>query len=86
MPSNPLFCAPGLTIDGPPKLVGKNNNHVVFMVKQSGVRRKAVAYGQGRRAPELKEGHQISLAFTPRMSFLRGRPQVEMDVKDIRLG
>lgn len=84
--ADPLFCAPGVTLDGVPRLVGRNNNHLVFSVVQSGIRRKAVAYGQGRRAADLKDGHRISLAFTPRLSFFHGKPAVDMEVKDIRLG
>lgn len=82
--ANPILAAPDLEIDGEPRLVGKNQNHLIFHVKQSGVRRKAVAYGQGGRATDLKSGRRFTVAFTPRMNIIRGRPFVEMDVKDIR--
>ena len=32
------------------------------------------------------EGRKISLAFTPRLSLFRGTAEVELEVKDIKIG
>ncbi|MBI4881520.1 MAG: single-stranded-DNA-specific exonuclease RecJ [Planctomycetes bacterium] len=81
----PVFAAARLTLDGEARLVGKNKNHLSFAVRQSNVRRKAIAYDMGGLAGELRRSSSFSLAFIPRLNLFRGRADVEMEVKDIHL-
>lgn len=84
--AQPVFAAPDLRLASDPRLVGKNRNHLTFMVQQAGVTRKAIAFGQGERADDLHAEVPFSMAFTPRLNLFRGQAAVELDVKDIRAG
>lgn len=82
--ANPMFAAPDLRIDGAPRVVGKNRNHLSFAVQQGGVRRKAIGYGLAHHADRIGAGRPFSVAFTPRLNLFRGQCDVELDVKDFR--
>lgn len=82
--ANPLFSSPPLEVSGS-KRIGRSLNHLSFTVLQGGVRRRAIAYGLGERASEI-EGRRLSLAFTPRLNLFRGQANIDLEVRDIRMG
>ncbi len=82
--ASPIFVSPGIETDGPPRVVGKNQNHLTFVARQNDVRRKVIGYGLARHAERLRDGGAFSLAFIPRMTLFRGQANVELDLRDIR--
>lgn len=82
--ANPLFSSPPLEVSGS-KRIGRSLNHLSFNVLQGGVRRRAIAYGLGERATEI-EGRRLSLAFTPRLNLFRGQANIDLEVRDIKMG
>lgn len=81
----PVFAADRLELDGPPRVVGKTQNHLSFSVKQSGVTRKAIGFGMSPLAERLRSSGRFALAFTPRLNVFHGRVSVDLEVRDFQL-
>ncbi len=84
----PVFSAGPLALIGKPKIIGRDDNHLTFYVKDSfdpaprGIR--AVAFNKANFYAKLvQNADSFSLAFTPRINSYYGNPIVELVVKDI---
>ncbi len=80
----PMFAVSELVLDAPPRVVGRNANHLSFTVNQHGAKKRAIAYAMANRAAEVGGAGKFALAFTPRLNVFRGRADVDLEVKDIR--
>jgi single-stranded-DNA-specific exonuclease len=96
----PVFMADHVEIVAEPRVVGNGTGHLSLMVRQrqtdgprdlfsdapavSSGTFKAIGFGMGARISEVKRGHQVRLAFTPKISTFRGPAEVELELKDLR--
>ena len=69
-----------------PRIVGRSGTHLQFSVRQEGVYRKAIAFGQGAHADELAEHRRVRLAFEPIINDWNGQRRVELKVIDWKAG
>jgi single-stranded-DNA-specific exonuclease len=79
----PMFCVPGVTVAGPPRVVGKDGRHLQLTVKQGTSMMKCIAFGHAEATTWLKSGSRIDLAGEPMVSDFNGRRSVEFKVKDL---
>ncbi len=81
----PVFVSSNLDLAANPQAVGRNQNHLVFRVRQGATEFKAIAFGRGKDRDELSRAQKVSLAHTPRLNFFNGRTSIELHVKDIKI-
>lgn len=79
----PRFASPVLHLEGEPRAVGKNANHLQFMLTDGRSRMKAIAFNQANQLEQLREQRQCRVAYEPCLNEFNGRISVEMQVKDI---
>jgi single-stranded-DNA-specific exonuclease len=82
----PLFAADGLRLAAPPRLVGRNADHLSLLVRQGDTVLKAVGFGLGKRAASLDraQGAPLAIAFRPFISRWKGEETVELEIHDAR--
>ena len=81
----PKLLATDLTLEGPPKKIGTNEQHLSFRVRQQSIKMRAVAFGMGDRYDELvSAGGICSVVFTPKINEWNGYRSIEMEVIDFR--
>jgi len=81
----PLFVASDLELAAPPQMVGRDQNHLVFHVRQGRSVIKAIAYGQGPTKEIVAQASRLAVVFTPKINFFNGRTSIELEVKDIKV-
>jgi hypothetical protein len=85
--ARPVFLAGGLEIVGEPRLMGSDERHMQFRVRQAGTTLRAVAFGMAERIEELMSGEgRCCLAFTPVINEWQGYRSVELHVVDMQAG
>jgi single-stranded-DNA-specific exonuclease len=77
------FATHDLQLDGEPKLVGRNNDHLSFYVTDGRHRRRAIAFKQKDKYQPLLDSRRCRLAFVPKLNSFNGRTAVELQVLDI---
>ena len=82
----PVFAACGLRLTRPPRRMGAGGRHLSFWVARDGVGFRAVAFGWGDLADDLDDAGACSIAYSPTINDYRGRRDLQLDVKDIKLG
>ena len=81
----PKLLATDLTLEGEPKKIGTNQQHLSFRVRQQSIKMRAVAFGMGDRYDELvSAGGICSVVFTPKINEWNGYRSIEMEVIDFR--
>lgn len=81
--ARPLLCASGVTLAGPPRLIGSDGRHLSMRLRQHEVTLRTVAFGGGEWADELSGLSQpIDVAFRPLINSFRGRRNVELHLVD----
>lgn len=86
--ARPLFCALGVQMKGPPKMLGDSGKHLSMQLTQHGKIMRAVAFGCAEEwMPSLQEHQQrpIDLAFRPVINEYNGFNKVELHLVDWRL-
>lgn len=84
-----VFAALGVSIASPPKLMGRDQSHVSFYVKQGTTSRRVVAFGAGEHFNalcELGRTGTLDIAFRPRRNAFRGEESAELILADFRAG
>lgn len=79
----PRFSSPVLHLEGEPRAVGKNANHLQFMLNDGRSRIKAIGFNQADQLETLRERRQCRIAYEPCLNEFNGRISVEMQVKNI---
>ncbi len=72
-----------LQLDGEPRLVGRNSEHLSFFVTDGRHRRRAIAFKQKDSYQPLLDHRRCRLAFVPKLNTFNGRTSVELQVLDI---
>ena len=81
----PMLCLRGVTVLTA-RPVGKTGDHLSLQLDASGRKTiKAIAFGCGDLAHDLRGGDQIDLAAQPQLNQWNGRTSVELLVKDLTL-
>jgi len=80
----PLLVARNLVVAGQPRRMGRDGRHLSFYARDATDSCRVIAFGQGDRASEI-EGQKVDLVFVPRINAWRGRQEVELNVKDIKV-
>jgi single-stranded-DNA-specific exonuclease len=86
--ARPLFCAVGVKMTGPPKLLGDSGKHLSMQLTQHGSKMRAVGFGNAEEwLPGLEKyaDHPLDLAFRPVINEHRGFLSVEMHLVDWRV-
>jgi single-stranded-DNA-specific exonuclease len=85
----PLFCALGVRLAEPPKLLGESGKHISMQLVQHGRRMRAVGFGHAedwfQPLSDLAPGEPIDLAFRPVINQHGGYKSVEVHLVDWRL-
>ncbi|MBI2414943.1 single-stranded-DNA-specific exonuclease RecJ [candidate division WWE3 bacterium] len=79
----PLFVAQGLGIVGFDK-VGKDGSHLTLQLISEGKVYKAIYFGNGALAGELKLGNTIDIVFAPELNLFKGKEYLNIVIKDIQ--
>jgi single-stranded-DNA-specific exonuclease len=79
----PKFASPVLHLDGEPRAVGKNANHLQFCLTDGRCRMKAIGFDKANQLEELRVRRQCRVAYEPCLNEFNGRVTVEMQVIDI---
>ena len=82
----PVFVSSGLELAATPQVVGHDQRHLSFRIRQGKSEFKAIAFGMSADRDRLLNAASIDLAYTPRLNFFGGRTSIEIDVQDIRTG
>ncbi len=79
----PRFASPVLRLEGEPRTVGKNGEHLSFSLTDGRTRRRAIAFGLSRHLQPLLEHRRCRVAFEPTLNTFNGYTNVELQVIDI---
>lgn len=82
----PVFVSRDVRLAGRPRRVGSSGKHLTFYATQGGQAHRCIAFGMGDLAEKLRVGDPFHLAYTPTIETYTGRGDIELRVKDIRLG
>ncbi|TWT41147.1 Single-stranded-DNA-specific exonuclease RecJ [Phycisphaerae bacterium RAS1] len=66
----------------PPRVVGKNANHLQFSVREGRDFRKAIAFNAGDAAEDFRQHKRVRLAFEPLINEWNGQRRAELKVID----
>ena len=83
----PIFMTDSVTLIGKPKIIGRDENHITFYVKDSndpsprGIR--AIAFNSSHVYEQLLDNRrEFQIAYSPRINSYYGDPLVELVIKD----
>ncbi len=79
----PKFASALLRLDGEPRTVGRNGEHLQFSVSDGRIRRKAIAFSRADQLQPLRDHRQCRVAFQPILNTFNGRTSVELQVLDL---
>ncbi len=84
--AEPLLACFDVALPAGTRRMGTGGRHMSFYARQNGAAVRAVAFGMGGVADDLERAGRCSLVFVPRISRFRGAEQIELDVRDIKIG
>lgn len=79
----PRLASDWLHLDGEPRLVGKNGDHLSFRLNDGQRSIKAIAFRRKDDLQPLLDHRRCRVAFAPVLNHFNGRTSVEMQVQDI---
>lgn len=81
----PLFAARDVTLAAPPRLVGRNADHLSLLVRQGETVLKAVGFGLGKSAAALERAGSapLAIAYRPFISRWQGEESLELELRDL---
>jgi single-stranded-DNA-specific exonuclease len=82
----PVLLATDLRLAEPPRTVGGEGSHLSLRLRRGAHVLKAMFFGAGNRAGELRMGEPLSAVFTPRWNTFRGERTLEIELVDFRTG
>ena len=81
----PRFASAMLELDGEPRTVGKNGDHLQLSLSDGRTRRKAIAFRQKDMLQPLLDKRRCRVAFEPILNHFNGKTSVELQVVDINV-
>ena len=80
----PIFCANNVRVVGSPRLVGKEDRHLTFYVRQNNSSFRCIAMGMADLYDQCARRQDCDLAFKVKRSEHNGTSSVELEVVDIK--
>jgi len=80
----PRLASDWLDLQGNPRCVGANQDHLQFALREGPVVRKAIGFGLGKHLQELRDHRRCRVAFEPIINSWMGRESLELQINDIR--
>ena len=82
----PVLISREVHLASPPRIVGADRTHMILNVRDGERVFKAMVFGAAARADELTLGTPFHLVYTPRWNTFRGQTNLELEVRDFRVG
>lgn len=82
----PVFASRELRVASKPRRIGRRGDHLAMHLSEAGRSFRAVAWRMGGLADAIGRAGSCGAAFSCRISEFRGRPEVELHVKDLWVG
>jgi len=82
----PVLLASDVRLGEEPRLVGREDAHLLLRLRSGECVHKAMGFGLGGRASELRMGAPLHVVYTPRWNTFRGETRLELELLDFRVG
>ncbi len=83
--SRPIFVSKNLSIDGIPKLLGKDKNTLKFNVKQNQTHFESIGFNMAEHYEKLIQNSPVDIAYVIGENFWNGKKTIQLELKDIKL-
>ncbi len=81
----PMLATRSVTVAGEPRLMGKKNEHLSFLVSNGdGAAIRAVGFRMGGLVEKVREAKKIAIAYTPNVNEWNGYRNVELLLEDVK--
>ncbi|MFC1586752.1 single-stranded-DNA-specific exonuclease RecJ [Planctomycetota bacterium] len=77
----PLFVTRGVKAVGNPRLVGVNNNHLIFYAAKNGSSFKCVAFNRGDAHDWIQQA-PLDIVYEPKLNTWQGETNIELMIRD----
>ena len=82
---SPVLVASGVTVAGPPKVVGREQEHLkLWLADSAGSHIEALGWGMAKRAAEVEQGAVIDVAFRLESDEWNGEKRLQARMADFR--
>ena len=81
----PVFVSKNLSIDGIPKLLGKDQNTLKFNVKQNQTHFESIGFNMAEHYEKLIQNAPIDIAYVIGENVWNGKKTIQLELKDIKL-
>ena len=81
----PVFVSSNLSIDGIPKLLGRDQNTLKFSVKQNKTPIESIGFNMAEHYEKLIQNSPIDIAYVIGENDWNGRKYIQLELKDIKL-
>ena len=81
----PVFVSNNLSIDGIPKLLGRDQNTLKFFVKQNKTLIESIGFNMAEHYEKLIQNSPIDIAYVIGENDWNGRKYIQLELKDIKL-
>jgi len=83
---SPVLITRGVTVAGPPKVVGREQEHLkLWLADSAGTHIEALGWGMAKRAGEVEQGAVIDVAFRLESDEWNGEKKLQARLADMRL-
>ena len=82
----PVLHSADLRLAEPARTIGADGSHLAVELRQGAQVLRAVAFGMGSRAGELRMGEPVHALYTPRWNTFRGDARLELELADFCCG
>ena len=80
----PRLASGWLDVVGEPRAVGGSGEHLQVALRQDGLMRKGIAFGQAKHRGTLCDHRRCRVAFQPILNVFNGRRSVELQIQDFQ--
>ena len=81
----PVFVSRNLSVDGIPKLIGRDQNTLKFSVKQSKTPFESIGFNMVEHYEKLIQNSPIDIAYVIGENEWNGRKSIQLELKDVKL-
>jgi single-stranded-DNA-specific exonuclease len=81
----PVFVSNNLSIDGIPKLLGRDQNTLKFFVKQNKTLIESIGFNMAEHYEKLIQNIPIDIAYVVGENMWNGQKTIQLELKDIKL-
>ena len=81
----PVFVSNNLSIEGIPKLLGRDQNTLKFAVKQNKTLIESIGFNMAEHYEKLIQNIPIDIAYVIGENLWNGKKTIQLELKDIKL-